>query len=288
MVWGLSMTATVSRCVGGALLLVLFTIMHGALAAPVYPWLAATPSRTVVDSFGPPAGFLRRPAEADSFAEWLRQMPLAPDGTPVRFYDGREKPDQSEVAAVIDIDVGSANLQQCADAIIRLRAEYLFSLGAAGDLAFDFTSGDRYRFQSYAKGVAPAVAGAKVTWRTGQRQGLSHDSLRRWLDIVFNYAGTLSLSRELQPVPRLSDAAIGDVLVHGGTPGHAVLIVDLAVEPASGRKVALLAQGFMPAQSVHLLRNPLDPALSPWFALADGQPIVMPEWSLRPDELRRF
>jgi len=136
--------------------------------------------------------------------------------------------------------------------------------------------------------VTPAVAGAAVSWRTGRRQGLSHASLRRWLDIVFTYAGTLSLSRELQPVPRLTDAAIGDALVHGGTPGHAVLIVDLAVEPASGRKVALLAQGFMPAQSMHVLRNPFDPALSPWFALADGQPIVMPAWTLRPDELRRF
>jgi hypothetical protein len=39
---------------------------------------------------------------------------------------------------------------------------------------------------------------------------------------------------------------------------------------------------------MHVLRNPSDPALSPWFALTDGQPIVMPAWMLRPDELRRF
>ena len=259
-----------------------------AAGEPVYPWLTRTPVRTIVDSFAPPSGFVRAPAADGSFGAWLRHLPLAPEGTPVRFYDGSEEPDQSEVAAVIDIDVGGANLQQCADAIIRLRAEYLFSRGAAADLAFDFTSGDRYRFQSFAEGVTPAVAGAKVTWRTGKRRGLLHDSLRRWLDIVFNYAGTLSLSRELHPVPRLSDAAIGDVLVHGGTPGHAVLIVDLAVDPTSGRKLALLAQGFMPAQSVHVLRNPLAPDLSPWFALADDRPIVMPEWMLRPDELRRF
>jgi hypothetical protein len=258
------------------------------IPAPAYPWLMWAPARTIADSFAPPSGFVRAPAVAGSFGLWLRHLPLALEGTPVRFYDGSEKPDQSEVAAVIDIDVGSADLQQCADAIVRLRAEYLFAHNDIGDLAFDFTSGDSYGFQSFAEGVTPAVAGAKVTWRTGKCQGLSHDSLRRWLDIVFRYAGTLSLSRELKSVPRLSDAVIGDVLVHGGTPGHAVLIVDLAVDPASGRKLALLAQGFMPAQSVHVLRNPLDPALSPWFALADGQPIVMPEWMLRADELRRF
>src|SRR5262245_4372644 len=258
-----------------------------AAAEPVYPWLVQAPARTVADSFAPPSGFVRAPA-VGSFGAWLPHLPLAPAGTPVRFYDGSEKPDQSEVAAVIDIDVGSADLQQCADAIIRLRAEYLFAGNDIGDLAFDFTSGDRYGFQSFAEGVTPAVAGAKVTWRTGKRRDLSHDSLRRWLDIVFRYAGTLSLSRELKPVPHLSEAAIGDVLVHGGTPGHAVLIVDLAVEPASGRKLALLAQGFMPAQSVHVLRNPLDPDLSPWFALTDDRPVVMPEWMLRPDELKTF
>jgi len=269
---------------------ILALLVPGASTAgePVYPWLTRAPARTISDSVAPPAGFVRVPAAEGSFGDWLRHLPLAADGTPVRFYDGREKPDQSEVAAVIDIDVGGADLQQCADAIIRLRAEYLFSHGAAGDLAFDFTSGDRYRFQSYAKGVTPAVSGATVTWRRGTRQDLSHDSLRRWLDIVFRYAGTLSLSRELQPVARLSDAAIGDVLVHGGTPGHAVLIVDLAIDAVSGRKVALLAQGFMPAQSVHLLRNPLDPDHSPWFVLADDQPIVMPAWTLRADEMRRF
>jgi hypothetical protein len=258
------------------------------IPAPDYPWLMWAPARTIADSFAPPSGFVRVPAVDGSFGAWLRHLPLAPEGTPVRFYDGREKPDQSEVAAVVDIDVGGADLQQCADAIIRLRAEYLFGRNAIGDLAFDFTSGDRYGFQSFAEGVTPAVAGAQVTWRTVKRQDLSHDSLRRWLDIVFRYAGTLSLSRELKPVPRLSDAVIGDVLVHGGAPGHAVLIVDLAMEPASGRKLALLAQGFMPAQSVHVLRNPLDPGLSPWFALADDQPIQMPAWMLRPDELKRF
>src|SRR5262245_33044484 len=113
--------------------------------------MTQAPSRTIADSFAPPAGFLRVSPEPNSFAEWLRHLPLAPGGTPVRVYYGREKPDQSEVAAVIDIDVGSANLQQCADAIIRLRAEYLFSRGDTQNLAFDFTSGDRYRFQSYAR-----------------------------------------------------------------------------------------------------------------------------------------
>jgi hypothetical protein len=226
-------------------------------------------------------------AEPGSFAEWLRGLPLAPAGTPVLLHDGREKADQSEAAAVIDIDVGDADLQQCADAIIRLRAEFLFSRGAFADIAFDFTSGDRYRFRSYAAGITPAVAGSAVSWRQGRSNGDSHASLRRWLDIVFTYAGTMSLSRELDPVGSLADAAIGDTLILPGSPGHAVLIVDMAADATTERKAALLAQGFMPAQSVHILANPDDAALSPWFLVGEDRVVAGP-WIFMPDRLRRF
>lgn len=256
-------------------------------AGPTYPWLAHPPARTLADSVATPEGFVRVATEAGGFGDWLRHLPLAPAGTPVLLHDGRVKADQSEAAAVIDIDIGRGDLQQCADAIIRLRAEYLFSRGDAGDLAFDFTSGDRYRFRSYAEGVTPAVSGAKVSWRTGRRQGASHDSLRRWLDIVFTYAGTRSLSRELTPVDRFGDAAIGDVLVLPGSPGHAMLIVDKAVEPSGGRAVVLLAQGFMPAQSVHILANAADSELSPWFIVGVDRVDAQP-WTFTSDQLRRF
>jgi hypothetical protein len=258
-----------------------------AVAEPVYPWLGHAPTKAVVDRFAAPDGFARIAAEPGSFAEWLRHLPLTPKDTPVMLHDGRKKADQSGAAAVIDIDIGGADLQQCADAIIRLRAEYLFSIGAFADIAFDFTSGDRYEFLSYAEGVTPTVSGATVTWRQGSRNDGSHASMRRWLDIVFTYAGTISLSRELTPVGRMSDAAIGDALVLPGSPGHAVLIVDIAEEAATRRKAVLLAQGFMPAQSVHLLANADDPELSPWFPLGDDRLVASP-WIFTSDRLRRF
>jgi Domain of unknown function (4846) len=259
----------------------------GAAAGPIYPWLDHAPAETIVDRFEAPPGFVRVAVEPGSFSEWLRGLPLTPAGTPVLLHDGRAKADQSDAAAVIDIDIGGADLQQCADVIIRLRAEYLFSHGAFADIAFDFTSGDRYRFQSYAEGIKPAVAGSKVSWRQGRRNGASHGSMRRWLDIVFTYAGTMSLSRELTPVKSLSDAAIGDALILPGSPGHAVLIVDMATDAATGRKAVLLAQGYMPAQSVHILANLEDTALSPWFLVGDDRVVAGP-WIFASDRLRRF
>lgn len=259
----------------------------GATAEPLYPWLDRPPAETIGDRFAVPPGFVRAVVEPGSFGEWLRGLPLAPAGTPVLLHDGREKADQSDAAAVIDIDIGDADLQQCADAIIRLRAEYLFSRAAFVDIAFDFTSGDRYRFRSYAEGITPAVAGSKVSWRQGRGNGASHASMRRWLDIVFTYAGTMSLSRELTPVESLSDAEIGDALILPGSPGHAVLVVDMATDPATGRKAVLLAQGYMPAQSVHILADEGDAGLSPWFLVGQDRVVAGP-WVFASDRLRRF
>lgn len=262
-------------------------ICSGAAAGPVYPWLDAPAAETIENRFAPPAEFERVTVEPGGFAEWLRGLPLMPAGTPILLHGGDAADGQWMAAAIVDIDVGADNLQQCADTIIRLRAEYLFARGERGDLAFDFTSGDRYRFSSYAKGVKPAVAGSKVSWRQGRRQGDGHDSLRRWLDIVFTYAGTISLAREMRPVGALAGAAIGDALILPGAPGHAMLIVDMAVEPASGRTAVLLAQGFMPAQSLHILANAGDPGLSPWF-IVGGDRLLAPPWQFTADALRRF
>ena len=80
----------------------------------------------------PPAGFLRSQVEVGDFADWLQRLPLKPAGTPVKLFDGRLSPNQDNHAAVIDIDVGTRDLMQCADAVIRLRAEYLYSVGRYG------------------------------------------------------------------------------------------------------------------------------------------------------------
>lgn len=252
--------------------------------AQTYAWLTQPPARRVADVFAPPAGYRRVAASPDSFAHWLRHLPLKPDNAPVLLFTGAPRPDQSGAAAVIDIDVGARDLQQCADAIIRLRAEYLYARNRRQALAFDFTSGDRYRFDDWQAGRTPKVSGSRVTWVSGARQPADHASLRRWLDVVFTYAGSLSLQRELQPVASLAAVEPGDVLIQGGSPGHAVIVLDVARD-AAGRPAVLLAQSYMPAQSVHVLRNPAGGA---WFELQANAPIVTPDWRFAAADLRRF
>jgi Domain of unknown function (4846) len=260
---------------------------HETRAAPTYSWLEGDAISTVAEGIPVPDGFLRVAVAPGSFGDWLRHLPLkAGDG--VLLHDGRRVADHGTVAGVIDIDVGRSDLQQCADAVMRLRAEYLFSRRLTGLIGFELYSGERYRFAAYAEGRTPVPSGERIAWRRGPPRDSSHASLRRWLDIVYGFASTRSLAHELRPVGDPADAAIGDVFIHPGSPGHAVIIVDLAADPRDGRKLALLAQSSTPARDVHVLRNTLEPGLGAWFALAEGRPLATPSRVFAPNELRRF
>ncbi len=275
--------------------LLLTVVLAGKLLAAAtlclasdYAWLPAyDPSRALEKRFAPPPGFERVVVDRGSFQEWLRRLPLKPGAPPVMLHDGRTKGNQAAHLAVVDIDVGPRDLQQCADAIIRLRAEYLFAQQALDRIRFTFTNGASAPFSRWVEGYRPSIKGAHVTWRKAASADRSHSSLRDYLDVVFSYAGTASLARELQPVSDRSTLQIGDVLIQGGFPGHAVIVVDMAESQERGEMVFALAQSYMPAQDIHILRNPQDPS-SPWYPLPFGEQIETPEWTFRASHLKRF
>jgi hypothetical protein len=260
---------------------------RSATAGPAYAWLSSpAPGGTVVERIAPPAGFRRAPAPAGSFGAWLRGLPLQPGRPPVHLYNGGLKGNQSAHWAVVRIDVGARDLQQCADAVMRLRAEYLWDSGHRDDIAFRFTSGDRAAWADWRAGKRPRVQDSRVDWRSAERADGSHANFRRYLDSVFTYAGSASLEKELARVPDPSKVEIGDVFIHGGSPGHAVIVVDVAEAPG-GRRAFLLAQSYMPAQEIQILRNPAA-ADSPWYEAASSGPLSTPEWPFHFEELRRF
>ena len=254
-----------------------------------YPWLESySPRDAVVNRIPAPAGCRRVEVEQGSFAYWLRHLPLKRGDPPVRLYDGRLKSNQSVHFAVVDIDVGTRDLQQCADAVIRLRAEYLYSRGDYSAIHFNFTSGHRADFARWIEGYRPVVKGNSVRWVRSAERDASYRSFREYLDKVFEFAGTFSLSRELAPVSDVRDMRIGDVFVQGGFPGHAAIVVDMVECGRAGDRLFVLAQSYMPAQDIYIPRNPTEPALDPWYRLDFGDELKTPEWTFRRRDLRRF
>ena len=198
------------------------------------------------------------------------------------FFDGTEK-EGSQHAAVLDLSLGNRDLQQCADSVIRLRAEYLYGQREFGSIAFHFTNGFLVSYGKWRQGWRVSVSGNKAKWVRGGAAGDSRESFQKYLNIVFNYAGTRSLEKELVQASAL-EMRIGDVFIKGGSPGHCVIITDMA-ENTQGKKAFLLAQGFMPAQSMHIIVNP--ETGGPWYFSGYEGPLVTQDYVFD-NEPRRF
>jgi len=242
---------------------------------------------TIEVRFNTPEDFRRNKVAENSYAHYLRNLPLHEHGKKVELYDGNLKGNQNAQAAVIKMDVGSQDLQQCADAIMRLRAEYLYKQKRYADLHFNFTNGFNAKYSQWRKGKGLSINGNRVNWLTSSKSDGSYESFRRYMNKVFMFAGTASLEKELKQKP-LKEIEAGDVFIKGGHPGHAVIVVDVC-EHKNGDKAFMLAQSYMPAQEIHVLKNPSNEFISPWYKVSEiDEVIVTPEWTFYSNQLRTF
>jgi len=244
----------------------------------MYGWLdPGAKIRVLEETIAPPKGHARVKIADGTFGAFLRRLPLRPEGTPVNTYAGEilRQPGDPRIAAVVEVDVSKVDLQQCADSVIRMHAEWLWSKGERERIGYHFLSGDFAAWPRYAAGARPVIEGNKVQWAQSAKSASDHATFRKYLDLVFNYASTISLDkRSSLPIER-SELAPGDFFVLPGGPGHAILILDVAKD-ADGRRVALLGQGYMPAQDFQVLIPP-GAQHGPWFSM-EGADVDTPFW----------
>lgn len=242
--------------------------------------------RIVEERFEVPEGFSRIKAEEGSFGHYLRTLPLKPHGSKVLYYNGEIK--RNDVYdGVVEMEIGSKDLQQCADAIMRLRAEYLYKEKRYSSIHFSFTNGFKAEYEKWRNGYRINVAGNSAQWVKRGGFSAEYQDFRKYLDVVFTYAGTLSLAKELTPVRR-EEIRIGDIFIQGGSPGHCVIVVDMAQNSKTGEKIFILAQSYMPAQDIQILKNQANKEMSPWYPLNFGEELRTPEWTFKQDNLKRF
>jgi len=254
-----------------------------------YCWLTTYDSKNTIESrITVPQGFKRVKVTTNSFADWLRHLPLKEGKPDVLLYDGKPKYNQNVHHAVVNIDVGDKDLQQCADAVMRMRAEYLYSLKDYENLHFNFTSGHTIGFKKWSEGYRTQIKGNNVTWVKTASKDDSYKTFRAYCNTIFNYAGTASLSKELKKVEDIKNIQIGDVFIVGGFPGHAVLVVDVCENSLTGEKLFLIQQSYMPAQEIHILKNFTNTSLSPWYSTNFSGDLKTPEWTFQKNQLMRW
>lgn len=235
--------------------------------------------------FNPPPGFKRSKLDSNSFAFYLSHLPLKPAKAKVTFYNGDTKSKQVH-EAVVDMRLGNKNLQQCADAVIRLRAEYFFARKEYHKISFALTNGFDVDYLKWMQGYRVVVKDDKTSWKKMVYPSNSYKDFEKYLELLFTYAGTLSLAKSLKP-KNLKDISIGDVFIVGGSPGHAVIVVDVA-ENEKEEKVFMLAQSYMPAQETHILKNLNDKSSSPWYRNHFSQKLYTPEWTFSAAQLKTW
>ncbi len=245
-----------------------------------YPWLDFTddlPELTTLDRhIATPSGYTRQDTTEGSYAHYLRGLPVRTDRKEVKLYTGEDVSMPS--AGIIPLDLGSRDLHQCADSVIRLYAEYLWIEDRANEAEFHYTSGDLARWKDWRKGKVLKVKGNKVVQVKAKASPNTHKAYRKWLDKVFMYASTRSLNRDSKRIKKSKDLQSGDFFLQGGSPGHVVMILDIA-ENKSGERIALLGQGFLPAREFHVISGDGDDVIDGvWYKLSDEGTLATPTW----------
>ena len=145
--------------------------------------------------------------------------------------------------AVVDLPMLS-NAEQCADACMRLKAEYLYQTG-------------QYKRLNFKTSTASPCATA-VGHREKPFTAISADSMV--LPVPSHSAARCSPVhwQISNPVTSLSTPEMADCLV-----------MPSSLSNKNGKKAFLLVEGNTPARDIHLIRNLENPFRSPWF-ISDG------------------
>jgi len=262
-------------------------IKHLANAVVVTPSYIDEGGITIETRVLLPEGFKRVKHAEGSFQEYLRTYSLKPFGSKIINYDGSDYYWQKGHIGILEIPVPKNGLQQCADALIRIRSEYLWDSNRKDEIGFNFTSGDYCSWSQYAKGYRPKVKGNTVSFHKTAQPDTSKANFYKFLNLIYTYSGTLSLYHELPKISDVKELKIGDMLIKGGSPGHIVMICDEIIND-EGEKLYLLFQGNTPAQSVHLVKNLEYNTISPWYTLKKDALISVSNYTFFDSKFVRF
>lgn len=232
-----------------------------------------------------PEGYRRDKAEKGSLTSFLRDYAMKKDGAKVKLYDGSDKGNQKSHVAVFRLPLEKVDLQQCADSVLRVYAEYFWATEQYDKISFHFANGFLAEYARWREGYHIQVTADGPSYVNSGAYDESYDNFKRFLRMVFGYTSLQSLAKETKAVG-LDDIQVGDIFLQGDSKSHVVMVVDVC-QSKDGGKAFLLAQGQTPAQQFQLLKNPAHKE-DPWYYAEElAYPLRTPEFTFKKDTLRR-
>lgn len=190
-----------------------------------------------------PPGYTRLSFQEGSYSRWLQNLPLKKDKT-IKLYNKKNvTPGYYNVFAVIDLPMlFDRDLEQCADYIMRLWAEYHIKTKQEASLYLFNYSGEKQFFSKSGK------------------------NYRQFLLWAMAYSNSYSLKTGCAPVPGEKNLIPGDMFTQNrdGGIGHVSVILDIC-ENTKGRRLYLVGYSFMPAQELHIEKATRRYGTGGWF-----------------------
>ncbi len=211
----------------------------------------------------------KRLQNINNFGKWLNNIALKNNNVPVYTYEGHIKTNPNVYVGVLDLQQPKKNLQFNSNALLRLRAEYLF------------------RTKNYEKLDALAnIKSNPITFTKFVNGDYSYDQFFKYITYYLENSSPQTINDFLTPIS-LKDIQIGDVFFQkGNIKSHGVIVVDIA-QDGIGNKLFILAQSYYPSQDIQIITNPSNDFLSPWYQAKEGI-LLTPEWRFFSSDLMRF
>jgi len=242
------------------------------------------PSGTTVETrFILPKGYERVPAARNSYAYFLRRLQMLPYGT---VYNNSSS--ESHYAGILNMPLMN-NMLQDTQLCIRLRGEYLFKREQYDNIAFTISNLDRVFYVPWVEGLK-LVINDKRYWTKQPKEVDRLRSFRNYLSFIFTHSNVNTLLVDVQSVP-VNNIMPGDMFIRASSSsGHAVIVLDVAYNPATGDRIFLLAKTYKSARTACVLINPKDAwSGSPWHTVKAGENRIATQgFTFYRQDLRRF
>ncbi|KAA3610223.1 MAG: hypothetical protein D8M58_06660 [Calditrichaeota bacterium] len=217
---------------------------------------------TIEEKLAPPVGYLRVKTDSNSFAAYLRNLPAINDNVLDFKNNVRIENGDSSLALVVPVSIKGNRLWQCMDIILLFQTDFLSRSNKVDKINFPLPDGTNLSWAEWKDGIRPEFSGDRFAKSVSSGKDSTAKNFQRYLNNIFSYSGTQTFYHHFSKVS-LDSIKPGDFIVKKGKKGHAVLIVDVAINKQN-EKVVLIGQGDTPACQFYLLKNKQG---SPWFKI---------------------